>query len=171
MKAEPARRGRQRWRDKNKGRNVGATMKGAAAPQGRQRLCDKEGSGGATTKAEPAAQRGRERRRDDEGSGGATISSGAMMTATAAQRRRQNRRCNDEGRTITTNWYATRCTFLFETYKLLPINLYIPNCIPTRLQNIPYRYYQFVNYKLYVFVRNIQVNTYQLTVNILYLGR
>ena len=81
-------------------------MKGAAAPQGRQRLCDKEGSGGATTKAEPAAQR-----------------------------RRQNRRCNDEGRTITTNRYATRCTFLFETYKLLPINLYI-NCIPTRLQNI-----------------------------------
>jgi len=32
-------------------------MKGAAAPQGRQRLRDKEGSGGATTKAEPAARR------------------------------------------------------------------------------------------------------------------
>jgi len=35
----------------------GATMKGAAAPQGRQRLRDKEGSGGATTKAETAVGR------------------------------------------------------------------------------------------------------------------
>jgi hypothetical protein len=33
----------------------------------------------------------------DEGSGGATISNGAMMKVTAARRRRQNRRCNDEG--------------------------------------------------------------------------
>jgi len=33
---------------------------------------DKEGSGGAMTKAEPAAQRRRPRRRDKEGSGGAT---------------------------------------------------------------------------------------------------
>ena len=39
----------------------------------------------------------RERPRDDEGSGDATISSGAMMKATAARRRRQNWRCNDEG--------------------------------------------------------------------------
>ena len=42
------------------------------------RRCDKEGSGGATTKAEPAARQRRERRRDnqqrrdDEGQGGAT---------------------------------------------------------------------------------------------------
>jgi hypothetical protein len=43
--------GRQRLRDKEG--SGGATMKGAAAPQGRQRLRDKEGSGGATTKAEP----------------------------------------------------------------------------------------------------------------------
>jgi hypothetical protein len=35
----------------------GATMKGAAAPQGRQRRRDKEGSGDATTKTEPAARR------------------------------------------------------------------------------------------------------------------
>jgi hypothetical protein len=32
-------------------------MKAAAVQQGRQRLRDKEGSSGATTKAEPAAQR------------------------------------------------------------------------------------------------------------------
>ena len=35
----------------------GATMKGAVAPQGRQRLRNKESSGGATMKAEPAARR------------------------------------------------------------------------------------------------------------------
>ena len=48
----------------------GATMKGAMAPQGRQRLSNKKGSGGVTTKAEPAARRQRQKRWcDDEGSG------------------------------------------------------------------------------------------------------
>jgi hypothetical protein len=59
-------------------------MKGAAAPQGRQRLRDKEGSGGATTKAEPAARQRRQNRRpNDEGrTGGATI---ATMKGVAAR--------------------------------------------------------------------------------------
>ena len=35
--------------------------------------------------------------RGSRATGGATISSGAMMKATAARQRRQNRRCNDEG--------------------------------------------------------------------------
>ncbi len=35
--------------------------------------------------------------RGSRATGGATISSGTMMKATEARRRRQNRRCNDEG--------------------------------------------------------------------------
>jgi hypothetical protein len=62
-------------------------MKGAAAPQGRrQRLFDKEGSGGATTKAEPAAQRRRQNRRhNEEGSGGATTKAAAARQSAAAR--------------------------------------------------------------------------------------
>jgi hypothetical protein len=55
MKGATAPQGRQNLRDKEG--SGGATMKGAAAPQGRQRLRDKEGSGGATTKAEPSTRR------------------------------------------------------------------------------------------------------------------
>jgi hypothetical protein len=63
--------------------SAAATMKGAATPQGRQRLRGKEGSGGAATKAE--------QRRDDEGSGGATTK------AEPAARRRRQRRPDEDG--------------------------------------------------------------------------
>ena len=47
----------------------GTMMKAAAAPQGRQHLCDKEGSGGATMKGAFARQ-GRQRRRPAEEAAG-----------------------------------------------------------------------------------------------------
>ena len=51
-------------------------MKGAAAQQGRQRLCDKEGSSGTTMKGAFARQ-GRERQHDDEDRTGGVTMKGA----------------------------------------------------------------------------------------------
>jgi hypothetical protein len=72
------------------------------------RRCDKEGSGGATTKAEPVARRQSERRRNDEGRiGGPTTirerrrddegSGSALTKAEPAARRGRERQHDKEG--------------------------------------------------------------------------
>jgi hypothetical protein len=73
----------------------GATKKAAATQQGRQRWLNDEGSGGATTNAEPAAARQRMqnwRRRNGEGSGS------AMTKAEPAAQQERERWHDDEGR-------------------------------------------------------------------------